>query len=87
MLKPTLLLATAALALAPATGLARKSSHLRPAGPDKVRSVLRDCTSDGELDRRFPLTTLRRTLRHVPTDIAEYTDCEQVIRRDIKRRR
>ncbi len=87
MLRPTVLLAVAAVALTPAAADARKKPRLRPAGPDKVSAVLRDCTTDGELDRRFPLSTLRRTLRHVPTDIAEYTDCEQVIRRDIRRRR
>lgn len=87
MSKHAILLTVAALTVAPATdAVAKKTSRMRPAGPDRVASVLRDCTHDGDLDRRFRLTTLRRTLRHVPADIAQYTDCVRVIRRDIRRR-
>ncbi|UUY02520.1 hypothetical protein LRS13_17710 [Svornostia abyssi] len=83
----TLLLTIAALAVPPATdAVAKKTSGMRPAGPDRVASVLRDCTRDGDLDRRYRVTTLRRTLRHMPSDIAQYTDCVRVIRRDIRRR-
>lgn len=87
MRKHTVILTAAALAATPAAdALAKKTPRLRPAGPDRVNSVLRDCTRDGDLDHRFRLTTLRRTLRHVPADVAQYTDCVRVIRRDIRRR-
>lgn len=88
MLKITLLLTIAALTVAPtADAAAKKKPGLRPTGPDRVKSVLSDCTYDGDLDRRFRLTTLRRTLRHVPADVAQYTDCVRIIKRDIRRRR
>lgn len=86
MRTPTLVLTLAALALTPAGDTLAKKTHPRPPGPDRVRAVLRDCAHDSRLDRRYRITTLRRTLRHVPKDIAEYTDCEQVIKREIRRR-
>lgn len=88
MRTPTVLLTVAVLSLSPAAdALAKKTSRLRPAGPDRVKSVIRDCVSNGHLDRRYPVRTLRRTLRHLPRDVVQYTDCERVIRREIRHRR
>ncbi|MFA9272556.1 MAG: hypothetical protein ACEQSX_17725 [Baekduiaceae bacterium] len=88
MLNHTILLTVAALAVAPiADAAAEKKQRMRPAGPDRVRAVLSDCARNGDLDRRFRVTTLRRTLRHMPADIAQYTDCVRIIKRDIRRRR
>jgi hypothetical protein len=67
-IRATTVLAAAALALAlPAS-----------AGADYHR-VIRDCAQDGKLDRRYPPKELERAHRHIPTDVAEYTDCREVI--------
>lgn len=62
----------------------------RPARPqrgtDRVRSVINDCAGDRFLDHRFKISTLRRALRHLPADVVEYSDCEKVIRGEIRRR-
>ncbi len=81
------LAASAVLALVPQTATAAK--HSRPAGKDRVQAVYRDCGSarTGKLRHRFKLTTLRRARRHMPADLAAYTDCDATIRREIKQRR
>jgi hypothetical protein len=58
----------------------------RRVGADRVSAVFRDC-ADEDLHRRFPLRTLRRALRHLPTDLREYSGCEQVVRRELRQRR
>ena len=57
---------------------------VRKAGPDRVSAVFRDC-ADEVLNRRFALRTLRRALRHMPADLREYSRCEQVMRRELRR--
>src|SRR5687768_5582527 len=51
----------------------------------EVRKIIRDCARDDDLDRRYSLKALRRALRVLPDDIRNYTDCERVIRRAIRR--
>lgn len=64
-----LLLALAAALLAPAAALAD--------GED----VLRDCNDNGKLDKRYSQGEYRDAIENIPTDLDEYTDCRDVIRR------
>src|SRR3954471_1630514 len=43
--------------------------------------VIRDCTDDGRLEGHYSQRDLREALNSLPSDIDEYTDCRQVIRR------
>jgi hypothetical protein len=42
--------------------------------------AVRDCTVDGDLDRDYPTSVLRRALDLIPADADEYSDCADVIR-------
>ena len=67
-LRATTLLAAALAALAlPASAAA------------DYHRVIRDCAQDGKLDRHYSDGELNRARHHIPTDIAEYTDCKAVI--------
>jgi hypothetical protein len=65
------LLLTIALVCLLGTGTALASS----------RAVIRDCTDDGRLSRGYSQKDYRDALAHMPTDVEEYTDCREVIRR------
>jgi hypothetical protein len=43
--------------------------------------VIRDCSEDGVLDRKYSQKELSSALDRLPSDIDEYTDCRGVIRR------
>jgi hypothetical protein len=43
--------------------------------------VVRDCTADGDLDRRHTARDLERALRRLPSDVREYSDCREAIAR------
>jgi hypothetical protein len=43
--------------------------------------VIRDCADDGHLSKTYSPADLRKALEDLPTDIDEYTDCRDVIRR------
>lgn len=43
------------------------------------RQVLDDCNDDGVLSRQYSSDDLRKALDIIPTDIAEYSDCEEII--------
>src|SRR3954464_8436179 len=43
--------------------------------------VIRDCTDDGRLQGHYSQKDLRDALSSLPSDIDEYTDCRDVIRR------
>ena len=45
------------------------------------RAVIRDCTDDGKLEKTYSQQDYRDALAHLPTDVDEYTDCRDVIRR------
>jgi hypothetical protein len=45
------------------------------------RRVIRDCTDDGRLQGHYSQSEYRDALAHMPTDVNEYTDCRDVIRR------
>jgi hypothetical protein len=74
------------LALAASSLIAADASAAHP--PKKkgeVRKILRDCAKDGDLDRRYSLWGLKRALRVMGDDLRDYTDCEHVIKRAIKK--
>jgi hypothetical protein len=55
---------------------------LMPASaPASGRAVIRDCTDDGQLSKSYTQKDYRDALAHLPTDVDEYTDCRDVIRR------
>lgn len=45
------------------------------------RAVIRDCTDDGQLSKSYSQKDYRDALAHLPTDVDEYTDCRDVIRK------
>jgi hypothetical protein len=67
----TALLALLALAVAaPAPASA--------AGRDEI---IKDCSDDGQLQGKYSASELRDARKNLPSDIAEYTDCADVLRR------
>jgi hypothetical protein len=62
-----LLLAAVAVLVAPAAAYATP------------RQVIRDCGNDGTLDRKYSNSDLRKARDNLPTDLAEYSDCRDVI--------
>jgi hypothetical protein len=43
--------------------------------------VIRDCSDDGVLDKKYSQRELAGALHNLPSDLDEYTDCRGVIRR------
>lgn len=41
--------------------------------------VLADCNDDGALSRQYSNSDLREALDNMPTDLAEYSDCKEII--------
>lgn len=68
LLRRLTLLCTAVALLAPASALASGSS------------VIKDCTDDGRLSKRYAQSDYSSALANLPTDVDEYTDCRDVIR-------
>jgi hypothetical protein len=62
-----LLLAAVAALVAPAGALATP------------KQVIRDCGNDGTLNRKYSNSDLRKARDNLPTDLAEYSDCRDVI--------
>lgn len=44
-------------------------------------SVISDCATDGKLDKKYSAADYASALKNIPTDVDEYTDCRDVIRR------
>ena len=63
------LLAVAVCLLAPTAALASGSD------------VIKDCTLDGTLSKKYTQKEYSSALGDIPTDVDEYTDCRDVIRR------
>jgi hypothetical protein len=54
---------------------------LAPAGAQAASDpVLKDCT-DGRIDGHYSQSQYKKALRNIPTDVDEYTDCRDLIRR------
>ncbi len=72
-LRGSLLVVLVALALAPSSSLAAvTTSH-----------VVADCNAHGRLVERYSVATLRNALATLPADVAEYTNCPDVIRKQL----
>jgi hypothetical protein len=46
-----------------------------------INQIIRDCADDGVLEGHYSPGDLRKALRHLPTDVAEYTSCTDVLSR------
>src|SRR5205085_10172320 len=44
-------------------------------------AVIRDCTDDGRLEGHYTQRDLRDALSSIPSDVDEYTNCRDIIRR------
>ena len=67
------LLVTALLCLlAPASSFASTASE--------GNRVIRDCSSDGEINGKYSQGAYKYALSHMPSDLAEYTNCADAIR-------
>jgi hypothetical protein len=62
-----LLLAAVAVLVAPAGAFA------------SPKQVIKDCGNDGTLNRKYSNSDLRKARDNLPTDLAEYSDCRDVI--------
>lgn len=67
----TLLLTVALLALGGAA----------PALASTRSDIISDCSDDGRLQGSYKPSDLRDARKHLPSDVAEYTDCGDVLRR------
>jgi hypothetical protein len=67
------ILLTLLLALAPAAPTYARSAT--------VQKVLADCSDDGRIEGHFTQSQLQAALHNIPSDIDEYTNCRDVIRR------
>lgn len=56
---------------------------LAPAAPALAsgKDVIKDCLNNGRLTRSYSQREYRSALANMPTDVAEYTDCQAIIRR------
>ena len=52
---------------------------------DPVKSIIRDCARDGDLDRTYPIGALRRALDQLPWHVRRTTHCKRVLERAIDR--
>ena len=52
-----------------------------PAGAATRDQIIRDCADDGRLQGDYSPGELRDARRNMPSDVAEYTDCADVLRR------
>lgn len=73
MLPRLLAAALCGLALLPAAAPASTSRHA------SVAAIVRDCVSDGTLDRHYRGGDLLRTLRHLPADVVDYSNCADLV--------
>jgi hypothetical protein len=64
-----LLCLVAALLIAPAAKAA------------SVNQIVRDCADDGVLEGHYTAAELRKAERHLPTDVAEYSNCGDLLSR------
>jgi hypothetical protein len=51
-----------------------------------TKTILRDCADNGWIDRRYSVSALRKALKHIPSDLEEYSDCGTHLRSEIKAR-
>lgn len=69
-MRTALALTAVVLALSPAAALA-----------DTRDRIIKDCADDGQLQGSYSQSDLRDARQNMPSDVAEYTDCADVLRR------
>jgi hypothetical protein len=52
-----------------------------PAQASTRNKIIKDCADDGILQGHYSPSQLRDARQHLPSDVAEYTDCADVLRR------
>jgi hypothetical protein len=52
-----------------------------PASASTRNKIIRDCADDGVLQGKYSPSALRDARQNLPSDVAEYTDCADVLRR------
>jgi hypothetical protein len=52
-----------------------------PAQASTRNKIIKDCADDGVLQGSYSPSDLRDARQHLPSDVAEYTDCADVLRR------
>jgi hypothetical protein len=52
-----------------------------PAQASTRNKIIKDCADDGVLQGKYSPSDLRDARQHLPSDVAEYTDCADVLRR------
>jgi hypothetical protein len=70
----TVLLACALMALP-------TSAH---AAVNRDTRIYKDCMDDGWLSGHYTKAQLRHAIKHMPTDVAEYSNCESKLKRVLK---
>ena len=71
-MRRALLLIALLCLLAPASGFASTASD--------GQRVIRDCSSDGQIDGKYSQSAYDYARKHIPSDLAEYTNCADAIR-------
>ena len=76
MTRPMTLTLTALLAI-----LALWAAAPAPASAASRDEIIGDCADDGQLQGKYKPSELRDARKNLPSDVAEYTDCADVLRR------
>jgi hypothetical protein len=71
-MRRALLLTALLCLLVPASSVASTASD--------GQRVIRDCSSDGQIDGKYSQAAYKYALAHMPSDLAEYTNCADAIR-------
>jgi hypothetical protein len=71
-MRRALLLTAILCLLAPASSFASTASE--------GNRLIRDCASDGEINGKYSQAAYKYALNHLPSDLAEYTNCADAIR-------
>jgi hypothetical protein len=71
-MRRALLLTALLCLLVPASSVASTASD--------GQRVIRDCSSDGQIDGKYSQAAYKYALAHIPSDLAEYTNCADAIR-------
>jgi hypothetical protein len=71
-MRRALLLTALICLLVPASSVASTASD--------GQRVIRDCSSDGQIDGKYSQAAYKYALAHMPSDLAEYTNCADAIR-------
>jgi hypothetical protein len=51
-----------------------------PSAHASYQSAISDCSDNGQMDSHHSRSDIKKAYNHLPTDVAEYTDCRDVLR-------